>query len=119
MSHPIYTIMYKYEYFLTHSIPTRVSVGIIIYIQALKSLVKYYFNTSMYFLTTVRRHTMWVRDNLYLGVAFSKYDEIELVAMTDCGDCPGLSIPRVKLLKEITNGLDRPMIHSILGPVLN
>lgn len=40
---------------------------------------------------------------------FAKYDEIELVAMTDCGDCPGLSFPRVKLLSEITKNLDRPI----------
>jgi predicted metal-binding protein len=43
---------------------------------------------------------------------FAKYDDIELVAMTHCGDCPGLTFPRVKLLKEITNNLDRP-IESI------
>jgi len=38
---------------------------------------------------------------------FARYDEIELVAMTDCGDCPGLSFPRFKLLKEVTDNLDR------------
>jgi len=39
---------------------------------------------------------------------FGRHDEIDLVAMTDCGDCPGLVVPRVKLLKEITDGLERP-----------
>jgi predicted metal-binding protein len=39
--------------------------------------------------------------------AFGAYDAIELVAMTDCGDCPGLCIPKVKLLNEITHGLGR------------
>ncbi|MFC1554152.1 CGGC domain-containing protein [candidate division KSB1 bacterium] len=38
---------------------------------------------------------------------FGKYDEIELVAMTDCGDCPGLVVPKVKQLKEVLNNLDR------------
>ena len=38
---------------------------------------------------------------------FARHDEIELVAMTDCGDCPGLTVPRVKLLNEITTNLDR------------
>lgn len=38
---------------------------------------------------------------------YARHDEIELVAMTDCGDCPGLSVPRVKLLNEITRDLDR------------
>jgi predicted metal-binding protein len=42
---------------------------------------------------------------------FGRYgdDEIELVGMTDCGDCPGLTFPRVKLLTEVTNGLGRPI----------
>ena len=56
----------------------------------------------------------------YKGIAekngeFSKYDEIELVAMTDCGDCPGLVVPRVKLLNEITKNLDRPVEVIHLG----
>ena len=47
----------------------------------------------------------------YKGMAekngeFALYDDIELVAMTDCGDCPGLTIPKVKLLSEITGNLD-------------
>jgi predicted metal-binding protein len=44
---------------------------------------------------------------------FAQHDTIELVAMTDCGDCPGLTIPKVKLINEITNNLDRPfdVIH--------
>jgi predicted metal-binding protein len=40
---------------------------------------------------------------------FADYDEIELVAMTHCGDCPGLTFPRVKLLSEVTKNLDRPI----------
>ncbi len=48
---------------------------------------------------------------------FARYegDEIELVGMTDCGDCPGLTVPRVKLLKEVTDGLDRPFDVLHLG----
>jgi len=46
---------------------------------------------------------------------FSKYDEIELVAMTDCGDCPGLVVPRVKLLNELTKNLERPIEALHLG----
>lgn len=38
---------------------------------------------------------------------FARHDEIDLVAMTDCGDCPGLVIPRVKLLRDVAKGLDR------------
>jgi predicted metal-binding protein len=40
---------------------------------------------------------------------FAQHEDIELVAMTDCGDCPGLSVPRVKLLNEMTKNLDRPI----------
>jgi predicted metal-binding protein len=46
---------------------------------------------------------------------FARYDQIELVAMTDCGDCPGLVVPRVKLLKEIARNLDRDIETIYLG----
>jgi predicted metal-binding protein len=40
---------------------------------------------------------------------YARHDVIDLVAMTDCGDCPGLTVPRVKLLSELTKGLERPI----------
>jgi predicted metal-binding protein len=46
---------------------------------------------------------------------FAQHDDVELVAMTDCGDCPGLVFPRVKLLKEITGNLGRPIEVLHLG----
>ncbi len=46
---------------------------------------------------------------------FARHDEVDLVAMTDCGDCPGLTVPRVKLLTEVTRGLDRPLEVLHLG----
>jgi len=46
---------------------------------------------------------------------FGRHDDIQLVAMTDCGDCPGLVVPRVKLLNEITKNLDRPIDTLHLG----
>jgi predicted metal-binding protein len=46
---------------------------------------------------------------------FGQHDDIELVAMTDCGDCPGLVVPRVKLLNEITRNLERPIETLHLG----
>lgn len=42
-------------------------------------------------------------------------DEVDIVAMTDCGDCPGLLVPRVKLLSEVTKALDRPVDVLHLG----
>ncbi len=46
---------------------------------------------------------------------FGQHQQVELVAMTDCGDCPGLVVPRVKLLKEVTKGLDREIEVVHLG----
>ncbi|MFC1989793.1 CGGC domain-containing protein [Chloroflexota bacterium] len=46
---------------------------------------------------------------------FARHDDIELVAMTDCGDCPGLVVPRVKLLSELTKNLERPIETLHLG----
>jgi predicted metal-binding protein len=46
---------------------------------------------------------------------FARHDDIELVALTDCGDCPGLVVPRVKLLNQITTDLERPIETLHLG----
>jgi predicted metal-binding protein len=46
---------------------------------------------------------------------FAKHDEIELFGMTDCGDCPGLVVPRIKLLKEVAQNLDRSFDTVHLG----
>ena len=68
----------------------------------------------------IQDHSCIACAKCYKGIAekngeFSKYDEIELVAMTDCGDCPGLVVPRVKLLSEVTKNLDRPIEALHLG----
>ena len=46
---------------------------------------------------------------------FAQHDEMQLVAMTDCGDCPGLVVPRIKLLKEVTRNLGRELDTVHLG----
>ena len=46
---------------------------------------------------------------------YARHDEIELVAMTHCGDCPGLVVPRAKLLTELTKGLGREIEVLHLG----
>jgi predicted metal-binding protein len=46
---------------------------------------------------------------------FGRHDEIELVAMTHCGDCPGLTVPRVKLLTEVIANLGPPIDVLHLG----
>ena len=68
----------------------------------------------------IKDHSCIACAKCYKGMAekngeFAQHDEIELVGMTDCGDCPGLTIPRVKLLSEVTKNLDRPMETIHLG----
>lgn len=68
----------------------------------------------------VKDHSCIACAKCYKGMAeknaeFARHDEIELVAMTDCGDCPGLVVPRVKLLSEITKNLDRSIDVIHLG----
>jgi predicted metal-binding protein len=46
---------------------------------------------------------------------YGRFDEIELVAMTHCGDCPGLVVPRVKILKETVTNLGRDIDVVFLG----
>ncbi|MEA3296725.1 MAG: CGGC domain-containing protein [candidate division Zixibacteria bacterium] len=39
---------------------------------------------------------------------FARYkDDIELMALGDCGDCPGLLMPKITLMNEIAGMLDR------------
>ena len=40
---------------------------------------------------------------------FARYkdDDVELIALGNCGDCPGLIMPKVMLMNEIAAGLDR------------
>lgn len=68
----------------------------------------------------VKDHSCIACAKCYKGMAekngeFAQYEDIELVAMTDCGDCPGLVFPRVKLLSEITNNLNRSIDKLHLG----
>jgi predicted metal-binding protein len=46
---------------------------------------------------------------------YGRHDQIELVAMTDCGDCPGLVVPRVKLIIETAKNLGREIDTVHLG----
>ena len=68
----------------------------------------------------VKDHSCIACAKCYKGMAekngeYGRHDEIELVAMTDCGDCPGLVVPRVKLLKEVAKNLDRDIDVVHLG----
>ena len=68
----------------------------------------------------IKDHSCIACAKCYKGMAekngeYARHDEIELVAMTDCGDCPGLVVPRVKLLNETTKNLGRPIEIVHLG----
>ena len=68
----------------------------------------------------IKDHSCIACAKCYKGMAeknaeFGRHDEIELVAMTDCGDCPGLVVPRVKLLSELTKNLGRDIEVLHLG----
>jgi len=71
-------------------------------------------NIAILYCKRIKDHSCIACAKCYKAIAekkgeFAQHDTINLVAMTDCGDCPGLSIPRVKLLGEITRGLERPI----------
>ena len=68
----------------------------------------------------VKDHSCMACAKCYKGMAekngeYARHGEIELVAMTDCGDCPGLVVPRVKMLSELTTGLGREVEVLHLG----
>ena len=46
---------------------------------------------------------------------FARHGEIELVGITDCGDCPGLIALRVKFLIETAKGIGRDIEFIHLG----
>ena len=68
----------------------------------------------------VKDHSCIACAKCYKGMAekngeYARHDTIELVAMTDCGDCPGLTVPRVKLLNEVAKNLGRSIDVIHLG----
>ena len=68
----------------------------------------------------IKDHSCIACAKCFKGIAernaeFVRHEDIELVAMTDCGDCPGLVVPRVKLLSEMTQNLNRPIETLHLG----
>ena len=48
---------------------------------------------------------------------FARYkgDDLELVALGNCGDCPGLIMPKVTLMNEIAAAIDREFDVIHLG----
>nr|MBN2278145.1 CGGC domain-containing protein [candidate division Zixibacteria bacterium] len=47
---------------------------------------------------------------------FAAYDDdVELIALGNCGDCPGLIMPKITLMNEIARSLDRDYDTIHLG----
>lgn len=77
-------------------------------------------NVAILYCKRIKDHSCIACAKCYKGMKekngeFSRHDEIDLVAMTDCGDCPGLAVPRVKLLSDLTKNLGRPIEVLHLG----
>jgi predicted metal-binding protein len=79
-------------------------------------------NVAILFCKKIQDHSCIACAKCHKGMSerngeFARYadDHIELVGMTDCGDCPGLTVPRVKLLHEVMKGLDRKIDVIHLG----
>ncbi len=73
-------------------------------------------NVAVLYCKKIQDHSCIACAKCHKGMAerngeFGRYGdgELELVGMTDCGDCPGLVFPRVKLLTEVVNNLHRPI----------
>ena len=68
----------------------------------------------------IKDHSCVACAKCYKGIAekngeFAQHEEIDLVGMTDCGDCPGLSVPRVNMLDAVCKGLGRGFDTLHLG----
>ena len=77
-------------------------------------------NVAILYCKRIKDHSCIACAKCFKGIAekngeFARHDDITLVAMTDCGDCPGLAVPRVKLLSEVTKNLNRPIETLHLG----
>jgi len=80
-------------------------------------------NIAILYCRKIQDHSCIACAKCYKGMderngEFARYaedEEIHLVGMTDCGDCPGLTVPRVKLLNEVVSGLERPFDVIHLG----
>lgn len=71
-------------------------------------------NVAIMYCKRIQDHSCIACAKCHKGMAekngeFARHEDLDLVAMTDCGDCPGLSFPRVKLLTEVTGNLERPI----------
>ena len=77
-------------------------------------------NVAILYCKRIKDHSCVACAKCYKGIKekngeFAQHDEIDLVAMTDCGDCPGLAVPRVKIVGDVAKSLGRPIEVLHLG----
>ena len=81
-------------------------------------------NVAILYCKRIKDHSCIACAKCFKGIdekngEFARHDDITLVAMSDCGDCPGLTVPRVKLLSEVAKNLGRPIDTLHLGTCVN
>jgi predicted metal-binding protein len=68
---------------------------------------------SIFYCKRIKDHSCIACANCFRGIQekhgeFAQHEEdIEIVSMTDCGDCPGNIMPRVKLVKNMLEKMER------------
>ncbi len=76
---------------------------------------------AIFYCKRIKDHTCIACAKCFKGAVekngqFAKHpDEIEIVAMTDCGDCPGLLTPRVPMIVKTVEGLQNKVDAIHLG----
>jgi len=68
---------------------------------------------SIFYCKRIKDHSCIACAHCFKGVRekhgeFAQHEEdIEIVSMTDCGDCPGNILPRIKLIKNMLEKMGR------------
>ncbi len=75
---------------------------------------------AIFYCKRIKDHTCIACAKCFKGVKqksgeFAQHDEIEIVSMTDCGDCPGLIMPRVSMIVNMLKGMEQEVDAIHLG----
>ena len=76
---------------------------------------------AIFYCKRIKDHTCIACAKCFKGIRekngeFAQHDEeIEIVSMTDCGDCPGLLVPRAKMIQGVVEGLNGEIDAIHLG----
>jgi predicted metal-binding protein len=76
---------------------------------------------SIFYCQRIKDHTCIACAKCFKGIReksgeFANHEaDIEIVSMTDCGDCPGNIMPRVAMIENMLEGMDRKSDAIHLG----